>query len=226
MAEMARGGATGQGFVVPNLELNEERTRSLEGTFTLQMAERVQASVRFFLQALSGWLSLQPALLGGQSTVGGLPVYQYQAADEVVMLGVEATLAWRIVGGWSLRAEIGWLDEMGAGAARPPTPIWPPVSNWTGRLLTRYSWAGWGGIEVIAEGAAGREPHYLPPWQVARMPSASWWTLHVRADLRLLSWMHLLFSVRNLLDQAYIPFPSRYPAMGRDIHLALRLHFS
>ncbi len=226
LAEMAQGGAMGQGFVAPNLELNEERTRALEGTFTLQMADRVQTSVRFFLQALSGWLSLQPALLGGQSTVGGLPVYQYQAADEVVMLGVEATLAWQIVAGWSLRAEIGWLDEMGAGAARLPTPIWPPTSNWTGRLLTRYTWAGWGGIEVIAEGAAGREPRYLPPWQVARMPSASWWTLHLRADLRLLSWMHLLFSVRNLLDQAYIPFPSRYPAMGRDIHLALRLHFS
>ncbi len=226
MAEMGRFGVFGQAFFIPNTELNEERTRALEGTFTLQMAGRVQTSVRFFLQALSGWLALQPASYRGQSAVGGLPVYQYQATEEVVMLGAEATLAWQIIGGWSLRAEIGWLDEMGNGIARPPTPIWPPASNWTGRLLTRYDWKGWGGIEVMAQGATGREARYLPPWQVARMPSASWWTMHIRADLRLMSWMQLLFSVRNLLDQSYIPFPSRYPAMGRDIHLALRLSFS
>jgi hypothetical protein len=122
MAEMGRFGVFGQAFFIPNTELNEERTRALEGTFTLQMAGRVQTSVRFFLQALSGWLALQPASYRGQSAVGGLPVYQYQATEEVVMLGAEATLAWQIIGGWSLRAEIGWLDEMGNGIARPPTP--------------------------------------------------------------------------------------------------------
>ncbi|MCB9642483.1 MAG: TonB-dependent receptor [Myxococcales bacterium] len=225
VAEMSHQGPLGQAYVISNPDLEEERTRAIEGRFSLRLAERLQTSLRFFLQAYSGWYALQPATLAGQDMVDGLPVLQFRPTDEVVMLGIEATVAWRIIWGWSLRGDLAWMEEMGSRQGRSPGPLWPAMPSWTGRILTRYDWKGWGGIEVVFEGSAGREASWAGPWKGGPTPSTSWWTLHVRADLRLLSWLQLRFAARNLLDRSYIPFPSRFPVVGRDIRLALQFAF-
>ena len=225
LLESAMAGSQAQAFYLPNPSLEPERVRALHANFSFHPHPVLHASLRFFLQAFSQWLSLQPANWQGQTEIGGLPVMQFQQAEEMVMIGVEASLAWRIWRGWSLQAELAWAEEIGEQPARLPAPIWSSLPNWSARVKTRYQWEGWGGIEIVWEGHLATQATWETPWRGAFTTSQGWWNLHLRADLRLLSWLHLIASFHNLLDLRFVPLPSRLPALGRDIRIALSFSF-
>jgi outer membrane receptor protein involved in Fe transport len=226
------GGA--RGFTVPNPELDEERSWTLETGAKLEDG-RWEAMAYVFASRLTGLIERVPSAINGMAEIDGARVQTPANASRSVLLGAELALVHRLpmglYGGVAAHGTWGETvrpDADGLDVTEPASKVPPPTASlqlgfapdsafyWVHGVVAlalpqpRLSENDKNDVRVCEQGPEGcdEEPGYVD--------------LSVRAGVRLLPWITIAAGVENLLDHGYKTFASGAFAPGRNVTLALR----
>jgi iron complex outermembrane receptor protein/hemoglobin/transferrin/lactoferrin receptor protein len=225
------GGA--RGFTIPNQDLSEERSWTLESGVELD-DERWRASAYAFGSVLDGLIVRVPSSLGGMTEIDGEPVLTRQNASTGLLVGAEATVlytfdmglyvgpsAWFTWGETTRPTETG--DEMTEPATKLPGPTgafrvgyakqgspWFAESVLTGQLTQRR----------LSEGDKNDVRLCADPETCTRVPGYGELTL--RGGVRMEDHVLITIAIENLFDAGYRTYASGAYAPGRNFVAAVR----
>jgi hemoglobin/transferrin/lactoferrin receptor protein len=227
------GGA--RGFTIPNQDLSEERSWTLEAGVELDDKSRWQASAYVFASLLDGMIVRVPGSLGGMAELDGEPVLTRENASTGLLVGSEASLLYRFESGlyagpaaWLTWGEIERPSETSGDITEPASKIPGPTgvlrvgyatheSPWfTEALLTtqltqrRLSEGDKADVRLCANG----------PERCNRV--AGYTDLTLRGGVHVKEQLMLTLAIENILDRAYKTYASGAYAPGRNFVLALR----
>lgn len=225
------GGA--RGFTIPNQDLSEERSWTLEAGVELD-DEHWQASAFVFGSLLDGMIVRVPSDLGGMTEIDGEPVLTRENASSGVLLGGEASVIYRFEHGlyagpsmWLTWGEINRPSETGGDVTEPASKIPGP----TGVLRVGYAshespWLGEAQLTTqltqrrLSEGDKADVRLCADAETCNRV--AGYTDLTLRGGFRMQERLLITLAVENILDRAYKTYASGAYAPGRNFVLAMR----
>ncbi|MDD9937203.1 MAG: TonB-dependent receptor [Myxococcales bacterium] len=226
------GGA--RGFTIPNPELDEERSWTLESGLKLQRDDW-QVEGYLWGTLLTGLIVRVPATFGGMDEVEGDAVLRRDNASRSTLLGAELSVVRRFesglfggFSGWATWGETERPGEDGADIAEPASKIPPP----TGALELGYEPSG--GDYWLKALVSGQLPQTRlsdsdlrdvricedGPDDCDRVDGHV--DLTLRAGAQLGEHLSLILALENVLDRGYKTFASGAYAPGRNFVAALR----
>lgn len=226
------GGA--RGFTIPNQDLHEERSWTLESGVELETASW-QASVYVFGSALDSLIVRVPATLSGMTELEGEPIVTRENASTGVLAGAEVSLSYVYDSGFYLgpSAWLTWGEttrpgDTGAELTEPASKVPGPTGVFRVGYARRGSpWFGEAAItgqltqRRLSEGDKA-DVRLCPdgPETCNRVPGYTDFSLHggVRIQERFL----FTLALENVFDTAYKTYASGVGAPGRNIVLAMR----
>jgi iron complex outermembrane receptor protein/hemoglobin/transferrin/lactoferrin receptor protein len=226
------GGA--RGFTLPNPELSEERSWTLELGVELH-TDRWNAQAFAFGSALSGLIVRVPTTLDGMAEIDGEPIVTRRNASTGMLVGGELAIThtWDpgpYVGAsaWLTWGQTTRFDEAGRDVVEPASKIPGP----TGALRAGFRRATtpyFGEAALTAQMAQSRlsEGDTMDvrlceqgPDRCSAVPG--YVDLSIRAGYRLADHLLLTLSLENVLDAAYKSYASGAYAPGRNAVVAVR----
>ena len=226
------GGA--RGYTVPNPDLDEERSWTLETGVSWDDSQW-QHETHLFGTLLTGLIERVLSEFNGMTEIDGVRVQTPENASRSVLLGAETSLVRRTELGLyaGVAANGTWgetrrPDEEGNDVAEPASKVPPPVGAlqvgfdpqaspyWLQLVLSgalpqsRLSESDKNDVRICEDG----------PDDCSRAPG--WADLTFRAGLRLDARLLIAFAIENLFDAGYKTYASGAYAPGRNFALAVR----
>jgi hemoglobin/transferrin/lactoferrin receptor protein len=225
------GGA--RGFTIPNQDLHEERSYTLETGATLD-TEAWKASLFVFGSALEGLIVRVPASLGGMTEIEGEPVLTRKNASTGTLVGGEASILYIFDLGlylgpsaWLTWGETTRPDELGADLSEPASKIPGPTGVFrVGYGLQPSSWFAEAALtgqltqRRLSEGDKADVRLCADPESCNRV--AGYTDLSLRAGLRMRESFLVTIALENFFDAGYKTYASGAYAPGRNFILAMR----
>ncbi len=217
-------GRGARGFGVPNPDIGEERTLTVD--LGLKVRDRLWALQAFaFATRLSDLIVRVPGEVQGRTEIDGAPVVTRanSGGGELVGMELEASIGQ----GTEWSASMGAAGSFGREGTEPLSKVAPPSVRLTGRHGPPDGrwWVGlalWGVAAQSRLSAADQDDVRICPEGPSGCDSTPG---HVRSDLeagaRLMDGIRLALAVRNLGDVAYRPFASGVVGAGRSVHVSV-----
>ncbi|HKU42808.1 MAG TPA: TonB-dependent receptor [Polyangiales bacterium] len=225
------GGA--RGFSIPNADLHEERSWTLE-TGLKAASQNLQASVFVFGTLLDGLIVRVPTEWDGMSEIEGEPIVRRENASHSTLFGAEAELRAQLdagpyvaAGASAVWGETTRPDERGrdvdepaskipgpqlgvrAGYERASVPLWGELSATFQLPQSRLSESDRMDVRLCAD-----------PQACERV--AGYVDLTLRGGVRVARYVSLNVALENLLDSGYKTYASGAYAPGRNLVAMLR----
>jgi len=225
------GGA--RGFTIPNQDLHEERSYTVETGLELDTASW-KGSVFAFASALDGLIVRVPSALGGMTEIEGEPVLTRQNASSGTLVGAEASILYVLDMGlyvgpsaWLTWGETTRPNEMGDEITEPASKVPGPTGVFrVGYGLEPSAWFAEAALtgqltqRRISEGDKADVRLCADPEACNRV--AGYTDLSLRAGLRMDEHFLVTFALENIFDTAYKTYASGAYAPGRNFILAMR----
>jgi len=226
------GGA--RGFTIPNQDLHEERSWTLESGIELDN-EHWQGSLYVYGSTLDSLIVRVPSSLGGMTELEGEPIVARENASSGVLAGAEASISYLFDNGiyvgpsaWFTWGETTRPDDDGSELSEPaskvpgPTGVfrvgyasstqpWFAEAALTGQLSQRRLSAGdKTDVRLCPDG----------PETCNRVPGYT--DLSLRGGVRVQQHFLFTLALENVFDAAYKTYASGAGAPGRNIVVAMR----
>jgi hemoglobin/transferrin/lactoferrin receptor protein len=225
------GGA--RGFTIPNQDLHEERSYTLETGATLD-TDAWKASLFVFASALDGLIVRVPSSLGGMTEIEGEPVLTRKNASTGTLVGGEASLLYILDMGvyigpsaWLTWGETTRPNELGEDLTEPASKVPGPSGVFrVGYGLRPSPWFAEAALtgqlsqRRLSEGDKADVRLCADPERCNRV--AGYTDLSLRAGLRMHESFLVTFALENIFDAAYRTYASGAYAPGRNFVLAMR----
>jgi hemoglobin/transferrin/lactoferrin receptor protein len=225
------GGA--RGFTVPNPNLSEEHSWTVESGVKLDQPD-LQASVFVFGSVLTGLIVRVPSTWDGMSEIDGEPVLRRDNASRTLMLGAEGQVTARLpldtyasAAATAVWGETRRSAETGGDVTEPATKIPGPVfalragyDRRTGPFFAELAAVFQLPQSRLSEGDRLDVRLCADPENCAQVEG--YVNVALRAGLRLDEMLALTLVADNLLDVAYKSYASGAYAPGRNLMVGLR----
>jgi outer membrane receptor protein involved in Fe transport len=225
------GGA--RGFTIPNQELHEERSWTLESGVELD-TKAWQASAYVFGSLLDGLIVRVPSSLAGMTEIDGEPVLTRQNASTGVLVGGEAAVSYTFDMGlylgpaaWLTWGETNRPNELGQDITEPASKVPGPTGVFRVGYAHRSSpWFAEGALtgqltqRRLSEGDKSDVRLCADSESCNRVPGYTDFTL--RAGVRMEDHILVTLAIENLFDAGYKTYASGAYAPGRNFVIALR----
>lgn len=221
--------------VVPNTNLRAEYAYNAELNIARQFGQRLRVDLTGFYTYLDEAMVRRPFCVNGQDSISfdgdRSRVFAIQNAAYARVYGFHAGLDLDLSGGFSISTRYNYQrgeEEMDNGTLSRSRHAAPAFG------MTRLSYQAEGvQVQLYAQYSAEvgfdqlNPEEQLKPFIYAkddrgRPYSPAWYTLNIKAMVRLNTAWTLTAGVENLTDQRYRPYSSGLVAPGRNVILALR----
>lgn len=227
------GGA--RGFTIPNQDLHEERSWTLETGIQLDDHKAWQASAFVFGSLLDSLIVRVPSSLGGATELDGEPIVTRENASSGFLAGGEASVTYTFESGiylgpaaWATWGETTRPDDAVADLTEPASKVPGPMGvlrvGYAPHTLPWFAEAALTGQLTQRRLSAGdkTDVRLCPggPDACTRVPGYTDFTIHGGA--RVGEQLMLTLAFENLFDTAYKAYASGASAPGRNIVFAVR----
>jgi len=227
-------GGGSRGFTIPNQDLHEERSWTLETGIELD-SKPWQASFYVFGSLLDSLIVRVPGSLGGMTELEGEPIIVRENASTGLLVGSEASLSYTFDNGiylgpaaWLTWGETTRPDDAGNDLTEPASKVPGP----TGIFRVGYAQPGqpWLAEAALTGQLTQRRLSEADKADVRLCPDgpetcnrvAGYTDLSIRGGVRIREQLLLTLAFENLFDTAYKTYASGAYAPGRNIIVAMR----
>lgn len=201
-------GDTGKYFHIPNEDLVPERADTLELVARTRVW-RFEIAGSAYISWLRDLIKREEITWRGQDEIDGKAVARNVNGGKGRLLGTEGQIHLQIGHGLSVAGHLTWTwgeEEIAGGENLPLTRI-PPLF---GKLAARYDLPIWdwgkGSVEAFVRTAGKQARLSIEDEKDVRIPEGGtpgWWTLNLRAGLRVHETFRIGLLVENLLNAEY-----------------------
>ncbi len=233
MARIFESNTASRQLILPNPDLKPEYTYTFDLGASYYLGSRVRLEASLFYTFFRNAIALAPYRYNGQDSIlyNGVmsAAFANRNVNKAHLYGANAQVSVDFSRQLQLFSTINYTyGRLNPGKVNEvPLDHIPPVFGrtaltFTNKRLTAEAYALYNGWKKIRDYNPSGEDNaqYATP-----EGTPSWWTLNIKASLRLHPLFTLQAGVENLLDRNYRYFASGFSAPGRNVLLALRASF-
>jgi hemoglobin/transferrin/lactoferrin receptor protein len=223
--------SAGTSLVVPNPDLNPEKTINLDFGITTFISDKVRWENNFFYTSFFDAIVIDEFQFNGSSSIfydGQMtPVFANQNKRQAWIIGFSSVLNTTLSKNFSMNASYNITKGVITSEADKPLDHIPPSF---GRVDVKYNKSKLTGSMFVNFNGWKRLDDYFPNGEdnevyatAEGMPS--WYTINLRLGYQFYSYLALQLGVDNLLDLQYRTFASGISSPGRNLFGTLRVSF-